>query len=129
MKISYKKRNMNINLIFGLMWLVWFFIVILAKNEDNWTDYGMIVISIMYLIRYFYQRENKYLTIENGLIKENGPFGKKIKLTDINQIEKYAGDYILKTEKTKLTINTHIIEPNSLAELKNELDKLNVEWS
>lgn len=120
---------MNINLIFGLMWLVWFFIVILAKNEDNWTDYGMIVISIMYLIRYFYQRENKYLTIENGLIKENGPFGKKIKLTDINQIEKYAGDYILKTEKTKLTINTHIIEPNSLAELKNELDKLNVEWS
>lgn len=129
MKISYKKRNMNINLILGLMWLVCFFIGILTKDEDNWTNYGMIVISVMYLIRYFYQRENKYLTIENGLIKENGPFGKKIKLTDINQIEKYAGDYILKTEKTKLTINTHIIEPNSLAELKNELDKLNVEWS
>ncbi len=120
---------MNINLILGLMQLVWFFIGILAKDEDNWTDYGMIVISIMYLIGYFYQRQNKYLTIENGLKKENRPFGKKIKLTDINQMEKYAGDYILKTEKTKLTINTQIIDPNSLAELKNELDKLNVDLS
>lgn len=83
----------------------------------------------MYLIRYFYQRDNKYLTIENGLMKENGPFGKKIKLTDINQIEKYAGDYILKIKKTKLTINTELIDPNSLAELKKELDKLVVEWS
>jgi hypothetical protein len=129
MKISYKKRNMNINLILGLMWLVCFFIGILTKDEDNWTNYGMIVISVMYLIRYFYQRDNKYLTIENGLMKENGPFGKKIKLTDINQIEKYAGDYILKTKKTKLTINTELIDPNSLAELKKELDKLDVEWS
>ncbi len=120
---------MNINLILGLMQLVWFFIGIQAKDEDNWTNYGMIVISVMYLIRYFYQRENKYLTIENGLIKENGPFGKKIKLTDINQMEKYARDYFLKTEKTKLTINTQIIDPNSLAELKNELDKLNVDLS
>lgn len=59
----------------------------------------MIVISVMYLIRYFYQRENKYLTIENGLIKENGPFGKKIKLTDINQMEKYAGIISLKQKK------------------------------
>jgi hypothetical protein len=129
MKISYKKRNMNINLIFGLMWLVWFFIGILTKDEPNWTDYGWIVISTMYLIGYFYQRQNKYLTIEKGFIKENSPFGKKINLTDIKQIKKFAGDYIIKTEKTELTINTQIIDPNSLAELKNELVKLNVEWS
>jgi hypothetical protein len=30
MKISYKKRNMNFNLIFGLMWLVWFY-----RNSNN----------------------------------------------------------------------------------------------
>ena len=44
-------------------------------------------------------------------------------------MEKYAGDYILKTEKTKLTINTQIIDSNSLAELKNRMDKLNVDLS
>jgi hypothetical protein len=51
------------------MWLVWFFIGILTTDKPNWTDYGWIVISAMYLSLYFYQRQNKYLTIENGFIK------------------------------------------------------------
>ncbi|WP_318310450.1 hypothetical protein [Flagellimonas crocea] len=129
MRIGYKKRHMNINLIFGLVWLVWFFIGILTKDEPNWTDYGWIVISAMYLVGYFYQRQNKYLTIENGIIKINSPFGKKLNLNEIKRIKKFAGDYILKTEKEELTINTQIIDPNSLAELNAELEKLNVEWN
>lgn len=129
MRIGYKKRHMNINLIFGLVWLVWFFIGILTKDEPNWTDYGWIVISAMYLIGYFYQRQNKYLTIKNGIIKINSPFGKKLNLNEIKRIKKFAGDYILKTDNTELTINTQIIDPNSLAELNAELEKLNVEWN
>ena len=129
MRIGYKKRHMNINLIFGLVWLVWFFVGILTKDEPNWTDYGWIVISAMYLITYYYQRQNKYLTIENGVIKVNGPFGKKLNLTEIKRIKKFAGDYILKTDKKELTINTQIIDPNSLAELNAELEKLNAEWN
>jgi len=120
---------MNINLIFGLVWLVWFFIGILTKDKPNWTDYGWIVISGMYLIGYFYQRQNKYLTIENGIIKVNSPFGKKLNLTEIKRIKNFAGDYILKTDNKELTINTQIIDPNSLAELNAELEKLNVEWN
>jgi hypothetical protein len=129
MRIGYKKRHMNTNLIFGLVWLVWFFIRILTKDEPNWTDYGWIVISAMYLIVYFYQRQNKYLTIENGIIKVNDPFGKKLNLTEIKRIKKFAGDYILKSDKKELTINTQIIDPNSLAELNAELEKLNAEWN
>jgi hypothetical protein len=71
----------------------------------------------------------KYLTIENGIINVNGPFGKKLNLTEIKQIKKFAGDFILKTEKKELTINTQIIDPNSLTELNAELEKLNVEWN
>ena len=129
MKIGYKKRQMNINLIFGLIWLVWFFIGILTKDKPKWTDYGWIVISAMYLINYFYQRQNKYLTIENGFIKMNTPFGKKINLNEIKQIRKFAGDYIIKTENTELVINTQIIEPNSIVILESELKKLNLEWN
>ncbi len=120
---------MNINLIFGLIWLVWFFIGILIKDEPNWTDYGWGVISAMYLIGYYYQRQHQYLTIEKGLIKVNGPFGKKMNLADVKRIKKFAGDYILKTDKKELTIHTQIIDPNSLAELNAELKKLNVEWN
>ncbi|WP_372518347.1 hypothetical protein [Winogradskyella sp.] len=129
MKIRYKKRHLNINLILGIIWLVWFFVFDFNKEEMNWTDYGWLVISIAYLSIYFYQRQNKYLTIENGIIKINSPFGKKLNLTEIKRIKKFAGDYILKTDKKELTINTQIIDPNSLAELNAELKKLNVEWN
>jgi hypothetical protein len=44
---------MNINLILGLIWLVWFFIGILTTDKPNWTNYGWIVISAMYLSLYF----------------------------------------------------------------------------
>ena len=85
--------------------------------------------GILYLILYLNQKRNKYLTIENGILKINGSFGKKINLNEIKQIKKFAGDYILKSDKKKLTINTQIIDPNSLVELNAELEKLNVEWN
>lgn len=57
----------------------------------------------------------------------NGTFGKKLNLTEIKRIKKFPRDYILKTDKKELTINTQIIEPDSLAELNTELEKLHVE--
>jgi len=96
MKIGYKKKHLNVNLIIGLFWLIWFFVRVFEKNEPNWTDYGWIVIFLMYLGLYFYQKNYKYLTIENGIINVNGPFGKKLNLTEIKRIKKFAGDYIRK---------------------------------
>ena len=129
MKIGYKKRQLNVNLIFGLIWLVWFFVGVFGKEELNWTDYGWIFIPLMYLGLYLHQKNYKYLTIENGIINVNGPFGKKLNLTEIKRIKKFAGDYILKTDKSELTINTQIIDPKSLTKLNTELKKLNVEWN
>jgi hypothetical protein len=129
MRIAYKRRNLNINLISGIVWLIFGLLSLNYSEENRWTDYGYLVFGILYLILYFYQRRNKYLTIENGILKINGSFGKKINLNEIKQIKKFAGDYILKSDKKKLTINTQIIEPNSLVELNAELEKLNVEWN
>ena len=129
MKIGYKKRHLNINLILGIIWLVWFFVFDFNKEEMNWTDYGWLVISIAYLSIYFYQKKYKYVSIENGILTVNRPIGKKLNLTEIKRIKKFAGDYILKTDKKELTINTQIIDPNSLAELNAVLGKLNVEWN
>lgn len=129
MEIKYKKKHLNVNLILGLVWLIWFFIGVFGKEEPNWTDYGWIVISLMYLGIYYYQKKYNYLTLENGIIKVNGPFGKKLNLNEIKWIKKFAGDYILKTDEKELTINTQIINPSSLAELNAELEKLNVEWT
>ena len=129
MKIGYKKRHLNVNLIFGLFWLLWFFIGVFGKEEPNWTDYGWIVISLMYLGMYFYQKNYNYLTIENRFIKQNWPFGKKMNLNEIKGIKHFAGEYILKSELKKMKINIQLINEESLLELKTELKKLDVEWT
>ena len=129
MNIKYKKRHLKINLIFGIVWLIFGLLSIFTKEKTYWTDYGYIVISILYLLTYFYQKQYKYITIENGILKINGAFGKKINLYEVKQIKKFAGDYIIKTDKKELTINTQIIDPDSLIELNTELRKLNVKWN
>ena len=129
MKINYKKKHLNLNLIFGIVWLIFGLLGILLKEKPYWTDYGYLIISILYLITHFYQKKEKYLTIENGFIKQNWPFGKKMELTEIKRIKHFPGDYILKTDKAEMTINIQLIEEKSITELKSELKKLNAEWN
>lgn len=117
------------NLIFGSIWLIYGIIKVNIDETPNWIDYGWFVFSAIYFGTYFYQKKEKYLTIENEVLRINSPFGKKINLTEIIRIKKFAGDYILKTDNTELKINTQIIDPNSLAELNSELTKLNVDWN
>ncbi|NQY31379.1 MAG: hypothetical protein HRT69_18175 [Flavobacteriaceae bacterium] len=126
MKLQFKKKILNVNLIFGIIWLIFGLLGVFTTDNPHWTSYGYLVISILYLTTYFYQKKNQYLTIENGLISQNYPFGKKINLTEIKRIKKFAGDYILKTDKTELTINTQLIDEKSLTQLNTELDKLNL---
>ena len=69
------------------------------------------------------------ISIKDGIIKVSSPFGKSINLNEVKRIRKFAGDYILKTDKRELTINTQLIDPISLEDLNAELKKLNVEWN
>lgn len=128
MKIHYKKKQMNLNLILGLIWLVNGVFQTVFNEGIKWTEYFWFVISAFYLIIYFYQKKEKYLTIENGIVKQNWPFGKKMRLNEIKQIRHFAGEYVLKSEKKKIIINIELVEDDSLSELKTEFKKLNVKW-
>lgn len=126
MKIGYKKRHLKINLFLGIMWLMLAFLNF-TNDDTNWIDYGYLIIAVLYLTRFFYQARNKYLTINNGIIKENWLFGKKINLDDIEHIKYFAGDLILKTSNSQLTINKQLIDEKSFTDLENELKFLNIE--
>ena len=128
MKIPYKKKQLNINLILGIVWLINGFIQTFFDEKLRWYNFGWFILSAIYFIIYFNQKTKNYLTIENGTIKENFPFGRKMNLDEIKLIKHIAGDIILKTEKTELTINTLLIDEKSIPKLKAELKKLNVEW-
>ena len=129
MKIKLKKKHLNINLILGIVWFLFGVMELSFSENIGWFDYGSLVFGVLYFILYFYQKKYQYLTIEDGVLRINGSFGKKINLAEIKRIKKFAGDYILKTSKKELTINTQIIDTNSFAEVNAELEKLNVEWN
>lgn len=44
--------------------------------------------SVLCIINYYFQKTYQYLSIENGIIKINEPFGKKLKLSEIQKIKK-----------------------------------------
>lgn len=128
MKIKYKKQPLLFYLTAGLFWLIFFIVILFEKERLNWIDYGWIVMSFVYLGIFYYQKKYKYIIIEDGIIRINGPLGKELKLIEIKRIKKFAGDYIIKTDQKEMTINTQIIDPNSLKELDIELEKLDVVW-
>ena len=128
MKIRFKKKRLYINLILGLVWTGLGVFSLLEDESLRWTDYGYLVAGILYLGHYLYDLNNQYLTIENGSIRKNVfyGFGKKINVNEINRIEKYAGDYIIRTLERELKINTGLIEEKSLEEFNEILKKLNL---
>ena len=129
MRIQYEKKQVNLNLYLGLLWLVNGIIQTLRNENVDLFDYFWFLISGIYLLIYFYQKKEKYLTLEKGIIKQNWPFGKKMNLNEIKRIRHFAGHYILKSDNKELTINIQLIDEKSLLELKSELKKLNAEWS
>lgn len=108
-------------------------IVLLSFVTEEWKSIsmnsigiGQISAGIFMLALYYFENEKQYLTLKNGELIKNSLFPKKIKLTDIKSIREFAGDLKLIMEKEEFIIDTQIIEPNSLVELKNELKKHNL---
>lgn len=128
MKIKFKKKRLRANLILGIVWIILGTLSVFENDTLHWSDYGYLVIGILYIGYYLYDLTNQYLTIENGTIQKNGLYGfsKKINLNDINHIKKFAGDYTLQTDQKELKINTELIDKDSLVELNKILTALNL---
>lgn len=122
MKIGFKKRQLNFNLAFGIIWLTYFLFLLIFDEGTRWFDYFWLLMALSYLGIYAYQRKYHYITIKNGTININGPLGKKFNLKEIKSVKQFAGDIILETDKKSITINTQYIEPESLANLKTVLN-------
>jgi hypothetical protein len=96
----------------------------LLMDADPWMLVVALLLPISFVLNYVYQKKYQYLTIENGSIRKNDLFKKELQLSEIKTIEKYAGNYILKTDTQKLRIDTSIIAADSLIELNAALEKL-----
>ncbi len=82
MRIQYKKKQVNLNLYLGLLWLVNGIIQTVRNENVDLFDYFWFLISGIYLLIYFYQKNEKYLT-NTETQKKKKP--KKIKKKNLKQ--------------------------------------------
>ncbi|EID75989.1 hypothetical protein [Imtechella halotolerans] len=123
-RIKYKNKFLNTQLFLGFMWIAIAFLI----DYNSKIDYISLLISLMYLGNYSYLRINQYITINNNILTVNGFRKKTIKLNEIKQIKKFAGDYIIYGNKEKITIDTEVIERVSLKCLQRELENYPINW-
>ena len=134
-KIKYSKErlkgNLRMGLFFIIMGILLHFIPNVFENSEIKTSsvgVGQIGSGIFILIVYYFENKNQYLTLNNGTLTRNTIIPSKIKLSEIKSIRHYAGVLKLFTDQKEFDITIKNIEPNSYAELKKELKKLDVKW-
>jgi hypothetical protein len=123
MKINFTKKYLNLNRMYALIGSIGVLPVLFA-DADTWMVIVAILTPIGGVLINIYQKQNQYITIENGSIRKNTFFQKEVRLSEIKTIEKYAESYILKTDTQKLRIDTSIIAADSLITLNAALEKL-----
>ena len=126
MKILYSKKRRKYELFQGIFWILLFILGVLFSDRKNVFFYLNLIMGLIHI--YLYLKVKYYLTLENNIIKQNYIFGKKIDLSEIKSIKHFAGEYILRTDTRKMRIDIGSVEKSSLAELRDELKKLDVQW-
>lgn len=124
MIIRYKKNFFRSKLILGIGFPVLGLAAILLEDNPSIFFYGYIFFGFLILGISIFEWKKQYLKIENDVITKNTLFPKKIILTDIIEIKKFAGDLTLITVKDKLVISIDVIDPTSFQELELLLQKL-----
>ena len=127
MKILYSKKQRKYHFFYALFWLLLGITGLFFSERKLSLIYLLhIFLSIIYFYKYL--KGTNYLIIEKGVLKQNYIFGKKMNLSEIKTIKHFAGEYILRTYKRKMTINISCVDQSSLLDLTTELKKLDVKW-
>ncbi len=126
MKILYSKKRRKYDLFYTIFCLLIGILSLFFSETNHIFIYLYMPLGLISLYRYI--KVKYYLIIEKGVLKQNYIFGKKMDLSEIKSIKHFAGEYILRTDKRKMRIDIGSIEKSSLAELRDELKKLDVKW-
>lgn len=82
---------------------------------------GEIAGGIFGLVIYYYESKNQYLTFKNGKLIKHTLIPKRVNLAEVKSVKEFAGDIRLIMDEKEFIINTNLIEPSSLLELRSEL--------
>ncbi|MFA7274289.1 MAG: hypothetical protein WC044_10485 [Crocinitomicaceae bacterium] len=128
MRSNYNKEFRQYNLLmvkYGLVFvLVLLLLTVLTEKYPNFMGVfnsmlqGVGLITLIFV--YFLRSKKNYFTPKMSTFIKTRLFPKKIKWMELKSIREYAGNFKMILSKSELTLDTHVIDANSLAELKTE---------
>ncbi len=114
--IPYNYKGIRLNRFLGIAFIV-LSIIGFFNNPDNYIfNYGYLLFGIGYIYLYFFMYSKAGLLIRDGVINVQ-PLGKSIVIAEVIEFKKFAGDYTLITENSKLVINTQLLDAKGLQQL------------
>ncbi len=98
----------------------------MSQGVNSKFDYLAPILSVCYLFYFLYDQKTSYFKIENGYLKTQNIFEKRISLSEIEDVEETENKFILKSKSSELQIDKQIIPSETLNMLKMELKKFNL---
>lgn len=126
MKIKYSKRRLFSNFLLGALFTLWGAVKWFEGTASYFT-YFQLAFGILVVGSYFFERRNQYLRIKKGFLTKNSFRGKTIQLDEVEKIQSFPGKIKLFTSEEEISINTGIIEEESLKDLYRLLGSLELE--
>ena len=117
--IKYNQKRAKIGLVLGLILLLLYGMSIYFYSSKS---YFPLVLGIAYISMFFYKTNVYYLRTENGFLKKD--FGPKIRIKDIVETRRFAGDYIFKSKTKTITIDKNAVDKSSVDQIENFINQI-----
>ena len=123
MSIPYNKNQQRKEFVFGILMVI-IAIPLIWSEPGNPLRYYPVVFGLLLIGSYFFKQKYPYLKIEGDVLTVYKIRRKSLKLSEVNKIKKFAGEFTLCTSEDKIKIYSELIDRNSKAELNELIDSL-----
>lgn len=123
MLIRYSRKRLRSNLLLGSVFTA--IGLLMVKNDPtSFIKYGYILMGLLCLGTWIFERMNQYLLISDGVLTKNKVRPTSMCLSEVNRIVEGHGNITLYSQKDRLRINTGLLDKRSLKDLHRVLDNL-----
>ena len=124
MEIKYEKSRFRNNLYYGILMLVSGMIIVFISETLSVFRFLWVLLGILHLGLAWYYTKFPYLIIHNKTITKRFLFPTSIEIGEITRIWKMVNSYRIETSNKTLTIDKHVMEPESISRLADYLNQL-----
>ena len=105
----------------GINNLFWGILTSMSESWSNWIGYGFLLLGGICLAAAVWIWHTPYLSIQGEILIQPGWKTKRIPLQNLDSVRNFAGDLILESGTTKITLNKYAAKKEDVKALKEYL--------